>query len=520
MNKFNLIKGVFCLTFGLLIFEINGMASGQGRIISYSQQENENVAIKMNTLATESIRLTDVIRSQDGYGAVDLLKDMKSSDLEVFRLQGNGGLMIAVDVNENASGTEKSTSQGIAIKTLKLTIIMDGITHEWTQFSTATSATLMASNETTRSNYYTVLGDSGSNRITTNSIQAKFDSIITISVEMALTGTITSALLDIQLLETKTSLGDPEAFYDFTGGFEDLALLNFSDAVYISNLEAGRQEAPSVEITSSGTTDSSSGQASVPVNWFYYPADTNYYFVGYEDQYPSNGDYDFNDLVVAYNVQVGVNSNNEVIQIVGVAYILARGATFNHEWHLRIQVPGASGQGTITTMYPAAINQPSVTNNVQFSSEIDLKLFPDTRFLFTAQTSVYINTLLEEAFVSSPKATFQIDFTQPISLNQMETAPFDPYLYVRNTLKDIHLPGKSAIAQSQNMESTFKNDQGFPFAMMIPGNWNFPLEKVDLGIAYPKFSNYVKTKGGSDSDWYNFPASGKVRNYSEKDWKW
>ena len=37
----------------------------------------------------------------------------------------------------------------------------------------------------------------------------------------------------------------------------------------------------------------------------YYPSMNDYYFVGFEDLYPTLGDYDFNDLVMAYRVAIG-----------------------------------------------------------------------------------------------------------------------------------------------------------------------------------------------------------------------
>jgi len=48
-----------------------------------------------------------------------------------------------------------------------------------------------------------------------------------------------------------------------------------------------------------GTTASSQ-----VVGWQSYPSNSGYYVVAYEDMYPSPGDYDFNDLAVAYRLQL------------------------------------------------------------------------------------------------------------------------------------------------------------------------------------------------------------------------
>ena len=58
----------------------------------------------------------------NGIGNIDLLKDLTPAQLESLRLDSGGRLVLAVDVNEDASGTESSTSQGIALKSLTFTI--------------------------------------------------------------------------------------------------------------------------------------------------------------------------------------------------------------------------------------------------------------------------------------------------------------------------------------------------------------------------------------------------------------
>ena len=119
-------------------------------------------------------------------------------------------------------------------------------------------------------------------------------------VNMAL-DSVTSATLDITLLETNTSLGDPEAFYDYTAGFEDLALVSSEDSTYLAGLAPGQSEAPLV-ITQ--------GQVLNPVDsWVYYPSAVEYYIAAYEDNYPAKSDYDFNDLVVGYRVGLGMEDD-------------------------------------------------------------------------------------------------------------------------------------------------------------------------------------------------------------------
>ena len=123
------------------------------------------------TLAQDlvSVRLTDVIKSQ-GTGNIDLFKDVTASALEQFRVDNDGFLVIAVDINEAASGTEKASSQGIAVKSLRLTIGFDDNSELVLDAAASgccfseTQALLAEAPDVSRQQYYTLLGESEEHR--------------------------------------------------------------------------------------------------------------------------------------------------------------------------------------------------------------------------------------------------------------------------------------------------------------------------------------------------------------------
>ena len=120
---------------------------------------------------------------------------------------------------------------------------------------TETSALLAKSGESVRSEFYTLLGSRVPARITANNqIQNDFDSTISIVMSTPLIdpyngNTAVSVVAQISWQQTNVALGDPEQFYDFTNGFEDLALLNAMDSEYINSYQAGRDEAVAVIVT-------------------------------------------------------------------------------------------------------------------------------------------------------------------------------------------------------------------------------------------------------------------------------
>ena len=270
-----------------------------------------------------SIQLTDVIKSQ-GTGNIDLFKDVTAAQLEALRLDNDGALVFAVDINEDASGSEKASSQGVAIKSVSFTVDYDDgsqlvVSSLEGCCSTETQALLAEAPFADRSMYYTLLGESGSSRITANNtVQEAFDSTLKVTLSESLydpTGRIaTGAKLQVVLLQTNDDLGDPEGYYDFSAGFEDLALLNAEDTAFIDDFGAGREEAPTVILTNPPPVIDYRAVA----NWNYFPSSSSFYVVGYEDLYPGKGDYDFNDLTVAYRLQYGLNVDGDVVAVQGI----------------------------------------------------------------------------------------------------------------------------------------------------------------------------------------------------------
>jgi LruC domain-containing protein len=467
--------------------------------------------IPQRTEAVESTKLTDVVKS-DGIGAIDLFRDLTAADLEAFRLEANGELQFAVDINEAASGSEKSSSQGVALETVELVVEFGVIQQSFSVFNTDTQALLAAGTSTERSMYYTLIGESGSSRITSNAIQDEFDAVIHLPVGVDLSSA-TSAVLNIVFLDTNTALGDPEAFYDYSNGFEDLALVTSGDATFFEELAPGQDEAPAVIATNAPDV----------AGWLSYPGADTYYTVTYEDSFPNTGDYDFNDLIVAYRVDLGLDSNGDVIQAMVDAYLIARGAGFSHDWRLAIPVAGGVS-GTIDATFGSPTEMTSTLTSSTFDGSIDLLAFEDTRAIFRPPAGhSFTNTEKNSPFVQGPRFEASIVFDTPTPIGSFASAPFDPYMVVRDTAYEVHLIGQVPTSGSRNeIEGLldFKDPRGYPFSFVVPTNWSMPWERIDAGNAYPQLSNYVQSKEKQSKDWYEYPEPSQTRNYSESNWKW
>jgi len=476
--------------------------------------------------AATSTRLKDVIAST-GVGNIDLFRaavqtrNLNAPAIEALRVDNNGALVFAVDVNEAAAGFEKSDSQGVAVDSARIVAVIDGTTHAFDSFSTRTQSSIARDGEVSRSIYYTLIGDGGSGRITSSTDSdingSSFDATLTIPVSMDLSRA-SSIRLEVRLLLTNRNLGDPEDFYDYSNGFEDVAIVTASDARYLDQLAPGRDEAPLVIVT-----DAADQQAGGRV---YYPAQDQFYVSAFEDQFPNRGDYDFNDLVVGYRVYTELDSAGRIVGIGGEGYLIARGGGFDHDWHLRIGLPSyASGSGTLTLFEPGQLEPAAgFPRAVTFNGALDLTPFEHTRQLWADGSETFVNTLRDQSLIRGYRFTFEVTLNGSLMSAEMPAPPYDPYLYVYNTGYEIHLGGRSAVlGYSKNTRdglNAFSDPAGFPFALILPEDWLIPIEFIDLGEAYPQLLDFVTSSGTTSVDWFRNPKAVAVKPVTPGHWKW
>jgi hypothetical protein len=105
---------------------------------------------------------------------------------------------------------------------------------------------ILEADATAAAEYHTLFGQTGSSQIssTTEGFDlSTFDDVIEIR-NIGYTGSIIGAQLSITFLDTAKKAGDNEAFFDYSAGFEDFAILSSADAQLLDNANIGLDEAP------------------------------------------------------------------------------------------------------------------------------------------------------------------------------------------------------------------------------------------------------------------------------------
>jgi len=244
--------------------------------------------------------------------------------------------------------------------------------------------------------------------------------------------------------------------------------------------------------------------------------------VAFEDLYPVPGDADYNDFNAAYWITEYYSSFGERKKIEGAVTARARGAAYNHLFGIRIFL-GPDVEGTLTVDYLDQDRNPIDATTDPVKGTANIVIFEETKKAFQRPTdwvtfdNAYPDRLDSEGFTT--KFTIDLlDHVVPDPENKQwlpySLPPYDPYIYVYSTNphRDIHLIDMPKLEDSKNLDSDppdFRYDKGeyvgFPWGMILPVDWPYPVERVDIHDSYPDFQEWYQNNGTKAPDWYENP---------------
>ena len=280
----------------------------------------------------------------------------------------------------------------------------------------------------------------------------------------------------------------PAAVEDFTlslraEGFKDKNIILYGMVKYSEinrTINLVREGSPSKAMTladsdGDGIPDVYDAYPNDPDKAFDNPVPAKGYLtVAFEDLFghAQAGDADYNDFIAKYKINQVANSDNKIVSLEGEAEAVAKIAGYNHLFGIYIDYFKGAAELTID----------GATTSV--SGKADIVLFPSTKN-DVGQTK-----------------TFKLDFAVPQETVDVAEAPYNPYLYVYNTGHDIHLIGEEALPNSINPDDTFRDAEGFPWALLVPVEWIHPEETQRIEIPYPRFTLWRESFGAEHTDWY------------------
>lgn len=255
----------------------------------------------------------------------------------------------------------------------------------------------------------------------------------------------------------------------------------------------------------------------------YYPTQNGVATLMFEDLWPEIGDYDFNDLVVNYNLKRTLSGQSLMQRLEANYTVQSRGASFHNGFALRL--PGISGSDVASVSVTK--NGVPVTHDIIEDTPSDLVLIisPDISVDVPSNCEMYrtVPTCSE-----SINTTFALDitFSNPPSSTAVGLPPYDPFIFAVDSLYhgdifgtppgrswEVHLKQYSGTDlfnsaffgmadDRSNGVNNFITTNNMPWAINITDGWDHPAEYQDISHAYPLFPEWVQTGGFSNPDWY------------------
>ncbi len=251
-----------------------------------------------------------------------------------------------------------------------------------------------------------------------------------------------------------------------------------------------------------------------------FPA-SGYGTLAFEDLWPAQGDYDFNDLVVDYQFRSITSSENYVAEIQADFVVRAIGASFENGFGFQFPNTTISSEDITVTGYSINNGYITLDNNGLESSQNK-----PTVIVFDNAFDVLPRPGGESGVNTDPLGTFQVPLdTVKIIItlepgqyteNEINISNFNPFMIVQMTRgKEIHLPDYAPTAlvdqqyfntlhdDSNSVEGRYyKSENNLPWCINIYESFAYPSEKNEIVDAYLKFSIWAQNNGEEYPDWY------------------
>lgn len=230
--------------------------------------------------------------------------------------------------------------------------------------------------------------------------------------------------------------------------------------------------------------------------------------LGFEDNWPEQGDYDLNDVVMKYQSSVDYNVDNKVLNIIDKFTLAWTGANYKNSF--AYEVPFDLSKASKVTINGSETS--SYSGNV-------ITLFKDAKAelgVSNVNAEDMINQNIQEKTY-----TVSIQFNNPTLDKSGVVAPYNPFIKVLNSATEVHLTDHKPTAGADNrfpsgadisrgnIDGTyFVCKDGFPFAINVDArldasilNLNLKAENQRIDKTYPKFAEWAKTRNPQIKWW-------------------
>lgn len=227
---------------------------------------------------------------------------------------------------------------------------------------------------------------------------------------------------------------------------------------------------------------------------------TNTYcgLLGFEDNWPAQGDYDMNDVVITYNSQVTYNQSNNILGITDEFTLEWTGAKFSNGFSYEVPFDFSLVDVDLSKAGEAASRS---GNNV-------INLFNDARKELGVSGMSAGDMPAHADEIHGKTYRVSVEFKKPYPYGV--TPPYNPF--IRMGAAEVHLPNRAPTSAANNVfpsdadisdgkTTFFICEDGYPFAIHLDArkdnsmmDINLKREGVRIDETYPGFKSWAATR--------------------------
>jgi len=236
----------------------------------------------------------------------------------------------------------------------------------------------------------------------------------------------------------------------------------------------------------------------------------------FEDNWPTTGDYDFNDLVIGYRYNMVTNSSNKVVELKANLVVRASGATFKNGFGIQLDGISPSSVTKVTNSQTQSSSWVNTSSNGTEANQTYANIIvvdDASRVLPSTNGNPITNTIVGAPYTTPDTINLTISFVN----NTLTTADIklNPYLIINQTRsRELHLANRQPTSLAWNFFGTndddsnpssgryYVNKSNLPWALDVPATIPYPIEGVNVTKAFLFLANWAQSNGTQNSDWY------------------
>ena len=259
----------------------------------------------------------------------------------------------------------------------------------------------------------------------------------------------------------------------------------------------------------------------------YFPSQTGYATLAYEDNWPYTADYDMNDVVIHYRV-TEIVKQDKVVKSIIEGRLAAVGADYHNGFAIgltglaRVDVNAAT-----TRQYHNGVQLEA--SGLEQDSNQAIFIVADDVSTKKAEQCRYHRTTVDCTAPENFSFELHINLNDSTSADSLIAMPYDPFIFATpgyyhgeglpfqpGRTWEVHLPDHPPTekfdqvqlwnlgvdASNPDQGVYFKTANNLPWALLITEEWQWPLERIELLQAYPQFAEFAQSSGKKNAFWH------------------